>query len=270
MAFTFETQMNPEEFDTFVASHPLGNLLQQTNWAKIKNNWGHFFTGVKEDGNIVLTALVLRTKKMGMELWYIPRGPVTDYTRKDILDFYFSNLKKFAKPYKVICVKFDPLVIYDSFLLADHTESKTTKDDTTKLLESLGAKHLGYTFRIAQSTQPRTQAVYYYSDGWTERPSKTLKKYLQRCSNKGVTLEKGTPGQISVFADILAKTGERKGIHLRSEEYFRRMTEVYGENCAIFFSKLNQKEQLEKNLAEKKRIEDDLAENPRSEKKMEP
>ena len=59
MSYLFFKDINREEFDEFVKNHEYCNLLQSYNWAKVKSNWDHMYTGVYKDNVLVATGLVL-------------------------------------------------------------------------------------------------------------------------------------------------------------------------------------------------------------------
>ena len=63
MSYLFFKDINREEFDEFVKNHEYCNLLQSYNWAKVKSNWDHMYTGVYKDNVLVATGLVLIKKK---------------------------------------------------------------------------------------------------------------------------------------------------------------------------------------------------------------
>ena len=41
MKMEFVIGIDPNEHDAFVKQHSLSNLLQSSNWAKVKDNWDH-------------------------------------------------------------------------------------------------------------------------------------------------------------------------------------------------------------------------------------
>lgn len=59
MAFTFRSNLNTNEFDNFVKHSPLGNIMQESSWAKVKDDWTPLLCGVYEDNELVATALLL-------------------------------------------------------------------------------------------------------------------------------------------------------------------------------------------------------------------
>lgn len=271
MQYQFNVDTDIEQFDSFVQEHPLASILQGSKWSKVKDNWGHLFTSVQENGVIVASAMVLvKELPLGYRLYYIPRGPLMDYQNEELVSFYFQSLKAYGKKQKAICIKFDPLVIYDSFLLKEHTQTKTDEHPVCEYLKKIGAYHYGYNMDMYEVTQPRTQAVFYYHEGWREHPSTNLKKNLQRAKNKGVQIKQVKEEGLAIFADLLKKTGDRKGVALRNEAYFKKLLDTYQDDCAIFLTYINQKELLAQAKEELQRIQDDLIANPKSEKKMVP
>ena len=57
--YTFSTDIHREDYEAFVKGHEYCNLLQSYDWACIKQNWDHLYTGVYEEGKLVATGLVL-------------------------------------------------------------------------------------------------------------------------------------------------------------------------------------------------------------------
>ena len=39
--FTYKMNVDVQEWDLFLENHPQGNLLQSSDWAKIKDTWGN-------------------------------------------------------------------------------------------------------------------------------------------------------------------------------------------------------------------------------------
>ena len=95
MSYLFFKNINQEEFDEFVKNHEYCNLLQSYNWAKVKNNWDHMYTGVYRDNELVATGLVLiKRLPLSFCMYYLPRGPIMDYKDKELVQYYFDQLKK--------------------------------------------------------------------------------------------------------------------------------------------------------------------------------
>ena len=81
MQYQFIEQLDAQEHDAFVSSHELCNLLQSSKWGLVKENWKRSIVGVKEQGKLVASCMILiKPLPLGFSMFYIPRGPVLDYT----------------------------------------------------------------------------------------------------------------------------------------------------------------------------------------------
>ena len=67
--YRFKTDIPKEEYEQFVQSHQLCNLLQSYDWAKVKNNWDHVYAGVYDKNKLAATGLILNELPRGK-----PRG----------------------------------------------------------------------------------------------------------------------------------------------------------------------------------------------------
>lgn len=73
MSYLFFKDINREEFDEFVEKHEYCNLLQSYNWAKVKNNWDHLYTGVYKNNELVASGLVLiKRLPLSFCMYYYP------------------------------------------------------------------------------------------------------------------------------------------------------------------------------------------------------
>lgn len=57
--YTYQVGISAQEHDTFVKTSNQTNLLQSSNWAKIKDNWGNDRLGFYKDGKLLAVASVL-------------------------------------------------------------------------------------------------------------------------------------------------------------------------------------------------------------------
>ena len=94
----FLTNINDEKYTEFIKNHKHGNMMQAIEWSNIKNTWGALRVAVADENDNIVAAGQILTRQ---GLWYAPRGPILDYTNTDLLNFFLTNLKKFAKEIKV-------------------------------------------------------------------------------------------------------------------------------------------------------------------------
>ncbi len=255
MTYTFYKTCNIDEFDSFVIHSKQNTLFQCSLWADVKNNWDHLFTCVKENDEIVATAMVLiRKLPLGKTLFYIPRGPVMDYNNHDLVSFMLSHLKEEAKKQHAIVLRFDPSILSRIYSYRDRNEEHDFENnDVIEYLKSLGAKHKGFTTYIEESTQPRFNAEMDVTSDYRERLEHKTAKCIRAAVHKGIQVYEGKE-YIHDFSVAMHYTEVRKQIALRNEEYFENVMDVYGDKAICMVAKLNFPKQL-------KKLEDSIREN---------
>ena len=246
MAYTFYMNIPKDEMDEFVENHEQNSLFQCSKWADVKNNWEHFFTCVKDENEIVGTALVLkRNMPLGKSLFYIPRGPVMDYDNQDLVSFFIGNLVSLAKKHHAITLRFDPNVYSRKYAYETKEQDHPRMNEhVVSYLTSIGAKHNGYTINIEEATQPRFNAATHSND-YMSKLDKKVRQSIKTAEKKGAEFYEGHE-YIHEFALAMKYTEERKGVALRNESYFKRMADIYGDQCIIMVAKLNFDKQIKK------------------------
>jgi Uncharacterized protein involved in methicillin resistance len=247
MSYEFHLNTDPKTVDAFVTTHEQNTLFQCSPWAQIKNNWEHLFTSVTEDGRTVATALVLiRKMPLGTTLFYIPRGPVMNYSNESLVRFYLEQLTIAAKQKHAIALRFDPAVLSKKYPYKDReAEHECQNVPVIDLLKKCGAVHRGYTVRIEESTQPRFNAEMDVTDDYREHLEHKTAKCIRASEHKGIEVYEG-PEYIHDFGIAMHYTEVRKQVALRNEEYFDHMMKVYGDHAICMVTKLNFVKQLKK------------------------
>ncbi len=104
--YSYKVGISVEEHDNFIKKSHQTNLLQSANWAKIKDNWGNERLGFYKDDILVASASILiKSLPLGFTMLYIPRGPVMDYSDKELVTFVIQSLKKFGKTKRALFIK---------------------------------------------------------------------------------------------------------------------------------------------------------------------
>lgn len=243
--FHFETDINA--FDSFVINSTQNTLFQCSKWAQVKDNWEHAYVCAKNEGNIVATALLLiRHLPLNQTLFYIPRGPVMDYTNQELVKFMLENIKKYAKEKHAIAIRFDPSILIRKYPYELRKEEHAFQNrEIIDYLQSLNAKHLGFTTMIEESTQPRFNAEMDVASDYREKLNYKTRKCINAAIHKGIEVYEGKE-YLSDFSIAMHYTEVRKHIALRNEAYFKNMMDVYGDHAICMVAKLNFKKQLQK------------------------
>ncbi len=269
MGLRFIENLDEKRHDDFVKGHEYCNLLQSSNWGKVKDNWNHFLCGVENESTLVASSMVLQKPlPLGFCIFYIPRGPIMDYSDQELVSFYFQSLKKLAKKKHCLFITFDPAISCNIYTLDEVNENRF--DSVSSILSTLtscGAKFKGFTTSFDATIQPRYHAYVYQQDDFESSVTKSCRKGLNTVKKKNVRLEEHHEEGVHDFAKVMHCTEKRKGIHLRDEQYFSKIMHTYGDDAVIYLAKLNVKEKYDEILAKYEKNVKDLEECPENAKK---
>lgn len=269
-SYTFAVDIPREEYSEFVKNHEYCNLLQSYEWAKIKNNWGHLYTGIyNEKKELVAAGLVLiRALPMGFTMFYIPRGPIMDYKNEKLVQYYFKELTRIGKKRKCLFIKFDPAIHVNDYKTAEANANMYPEtEEYLSIFKKAGAQHHGFTMMIEETIQPRFQSNVYASDNIEEDLPKHTKRLIRDADRRNVRIEAGGIEFVDEFSRLVELTEERKQVALRNKDYFKLLMETYPEDGVIFLAKCNLKQLYDDAVKRKADIENQLQNTPENAKK---
>ncbi len=246
--YRFVEPVDKKEHDQFIRKHDLCNLLQTSDWAKVKDNWAHTIVGAKDDeGNLLASALVLiKQLPLHFTMMYIPRGPIMDYHDEALVSFFMKHLQRWAKKKHCLFIKMDPGIHYRDYLIEDKDEAQVYADMEEILanMKKAGAIHQGFSTYIKESIQPRYQANVYACDDFEVSLPRHTRRLIKDALKRNVEVVRVGNDRIDDFADVVALTEKRKHVSLRNREYFHQLMEIYGEDCYLFLAEVDVKAML--------------------------
>lgn len=260
--YTYKIGITAEEHDEFVKTSPQTNLLQSSDWAKIKDNWGNERLGIYQDHKLVAVASILiQPLPLGFTMLYIPRGPIMDYQNSELVAFMLQSIKTYAKSKRAVFAKFDPSLFLRKGLIGREVKDQEATLAIIQSLKECGVEWVGRTEDMGETIQPRFQANIYKEYFTEDQLSKSTKQAIRTARNKGVEVIFGGTELLDEFAALMKKTEARKGIHLRGRDYYEKLLTTYAGQSYITLSRINLaerlaslKEQLKKNQAEASRF----------------
>lgn len=281
--YKFKQNINKDEYNKFIKNYKYSSFMQETNWSLVKDNWDNILCGVYETDKLVAACSILIKKlAKGFKMFYIPRGYLIDFSNKDLLEFFTVNIKKLAKEHKAYLIKLDPnfCVSEKLFKNNDIKYSIYSKDYETKHknLLNLGYKHTGFVKDIHANLQPRFQMAVPLVD--TDNKFLTYDDLLKTFKSKfryyigefhkkrGVYFTYSHDKKdVAKFVELLKHTEQNKNIHLRNEQYFNKIIDVFKERAYILFGNVDLEKYLmflkenNGNQAEIDKVENLLKEN---------
>lgn len=260
--YKFVVGIDEKEHDNFVKGHELCNLLQSANWAKVKDNWDHEIVGVYDENNqLVASSLVLiKHLPFSLTMMYTPRGPIMDYQNKELVQFFMSELKKFAKKQHCLFIKMDPGIHYNDYPINEPNNNHYDVSVELDNLKAAGCIHQGYAETIAEVIQPRHQANVYYDENLLDNLPKHTKRLMKDAIKHNVEFKVVGKEGLKDFSDVVALTEERKQVNLRNAEYFEHLMDIYGDDCLLVLGEVDVKKSLDE-LYERKKANDEELKN---------
>ena len=278
--FTFKTENDLESFESFVLENG-GIYMQSAKWAKVKTAWGaRFYSGYDENGNRVLTALILERHIPACgKIWYCPAGAVCDYKNTELLSEFTVFIKGEMKKNSGMALFFDPCIE-----LRVNGEYREDGINAHKVLTSCG-----FALNTDASKCLYKAPVQLITKLKDENGEQISKEKMLKSFEKGVRysvrigeqrglheeiftindIEKN-PEIMEDFLHVMRDTSERNDFVERGGEYCRHLMEVFGKDnmdiMLVYYdrnkdtelqnARLKRKEELEASLetAPQKRI----------------
>lgn len=255
----FLTDINNEKYTEFIKSHKHGNMMQAIEWSAIKNTWGAVRVAVSDDEDNIIAAAQVLTRK---GLWYVPRGPILDYNNKELLGFFLTNLKKFAKTKQAKLVKLDiPIAVKDEKLANfKDVDVDRSNDELIKTFKSYGYNHKGFSLDMSSTIQPRFNTVTKLKQPVPDLFSKDTRRLIRDADKKFVEVRRCGKENLDDFLFALACTEKRKNISLRGREYFENLLDTFGDNALLYISYINVEKALKECHNRKENLEKEIEE----------
>ena len=255
----FLTDINNEKYTEFIKSHKHGNMMQAIEWSSIKNTWGAVRVAVSDDEDNIIAAAQVLTRK---GLWYVPRGPILDYNNKELLGFFLTNLKKFAKTKQAKLVKLDiPIAVKDEKLANfKDVDVDRSNDELIKTFKSYGYNHKGFSLNMSSTIQPRFNTVTKLEKPVPDLFSKDTRRLIRDADKKFVEVRRCGKENLDDFLFALACTEKRKNISLRGREYFENLLDTFGDNALLYISYINVEKALKECHNRKENLEKEIEE----------
>jgi lipid II:glycine glycyltransferase (peptidoglycan interpeptide bridge formation enzyme) len=214
------------EWDAFVASHPHGSILQTTNWARLKSNFGWQSNRVwlKQDGRLVAGAQVLvRSAALGlMKVAYVPHGPLVDWSDEEQVNVTLNQIDFAAYKLGAGMLKMEPQ-LWRSEMPPEQWEALCKREECLPNSDTIQPPRT-----ILIDLRPSEEEIL------AAMKSKT--RYNIRLSEKkGVTVRQGTAEDIPIFNRLMLTTGQRNEFGVHEPLYYKTAYDLFGGKEATMF-----------------------------------
>ena len=216
------------EWDAFVAAHPHGSLLQMTNWARLKSQFGWRSQRVwlKRDGRLMAGAQILfRSAAMGLiRIAYVPHGPLVDWHDEEQVSVLFNQIDHVVYEQRTGMIKIEPLLWQNEMSPADW--------------ETL-CKRQGCLPNTDTIQPPQTIVVDLQSseEEILSRMKQKTRYNIRLSARKGVTVRRGSADDIPIFNHLTRITSLRNSFGVHEPAYYQMVYELFApENAALLIA----------------------------------
>ena len=235
-------ELTKDEFNKFSKKHEQESFFQTIETADLRKSYGSkiHYLGVKKGKEIIAAGMFSETPCMfGKNRFHSPQGFIADYNDLELLKFFTSNIKKYAKKCNAMFIKIEPNIIYQLHK-ADGSlyEDAVPNDLAINNLKKLGYKHFGFTkeYRFTQSRWNYRLVLDKPYEELRKEFSKSTRKNIDAMYDKGVKIRRGNEKDIEAMTYLLQSTAERKHFRYRDLEYYKRMYKYFGDLMQIYIA----------------------------------
>lgn len=232
------SDIDQNNWNEYVSNLPGKHILQSWEWgaAKRMNAW-HPLHQVwhGSDDQVVAAALILMrgVSMSGVNLpfrvMYIPRGPLLrDWYDSELRGRVLSDIKSLGKQHKAIFIKMDPEVEYgrgvpgeEGYSINPNTPSLINDLEKAEWLSSADQVQFKNTMTIDLSPSPEEMLA---------RMKQKTRYNIRLASRRGVSVRKGTVGDLKLLYQMYAETSLRDGFTIRDENYYLSLWQQFIES----------------------------------------
>ncbi len=230
----FITKIEEKEYENFVSKNKKSHFMQSYYWGEVMKykNFIPHYVGIKEDGILVATALLLEKKMFkSLSYFYCPRGYIMDYSNYNLLEKFTAELIKYAKQKHAIYIKIDPDIKRHNLDVDGNVDDSYNNYALMRELSKLGYKHKGFNTEFVNE-QPRFTFRLNLEDEFENiyaRMHATTRKILNKKNQYDLITYVGTVKDIPDFYITMEETAEREGLACNPIKYYKEFYQILNE-----------------------------------------
>ena len=225
-----------EDFRKYAEKSPYKSFTQTPEIAKLrsKNGWTPYYFGVEDSGKLKAGAMIVaKPTFLGKSTYYCPGGPLLDYEDIKLTNFFFKNLKKYAKSHNGYVLHIDPY-----YELVERTRDGEVKDGGFNHKQAIkNLKNNG--FKSIKSSMPKYLFVLELKGRAEEQLLTSMKRntrnHIRKAEKMGVKVRELKREELNVFKRITESTSSRRHFQDRPLEYYENMYDLFHNKGEIQF-----------------------------------
>lgn len=220
---------NAAQLDSFAEHHKNGHFLQTSLWGRVKDDWKWFGIICRNDNDEItgtLAVLLRKISKLPYHMMYAPRGPVCDFDDKETFEALVCAAKNEGKKYNAYELKIDKDVPADNEIYKEIAVSQGFKlKGKTINFEDFQCRCV---IRIHINGRNCDEIfASFHSDH---------RRKIRIALKNNVEIKIHSSEKAGEFYSLMKETCERDGFELRSEEYFAKILDVFGDKARLYMA----------------------------------
>jgi len=222
-----------EKYEEFIKKQELCDFQQSTKWAKVKEYWENEIIIIQDSNKNIIATMSILIRKIPLfgNLMYVPRGPIGQINKEEVLKEITEKLIKIAKKYKAFVVIIEPNV-------------KIEDEEFKKLAKKLGYKINSKAIKFEQEIQARhnfrLNLENKTEDEVFQKFSSKTRYNIRLAIRRGVKIEKKNENGIDEFYKLMQETGKRDNFRTRPKEYFKTILKEFPKETKIYIAYYNE------------------------------
>lgn len=254
--------LTEEEFREFASTHSLKTFLQTPEIGKLRksNGWNTSYVGVKEKNKIIAACMLLSlTGFKGKLEFYSPRGPLLDYKKKDLIEYFFRKLKEYINDHNGYILRIDPYIVkqqrdINGNIVEDGENNFCIIEQLKKLGFIEKPDHEQVKWMFVLDTKDKT------ADDIMKEMRPNTRNYIRKGLKFGITLRDLSYDELQEFKKITDDTSKRIGFLDKPLSYYQDMYQLLHDKKEIRYviAELNLDDYISKLQDEIKHINEGL------------
>lgn len=233
----FVTNVDKNKFDTFAISSSLNHYSKTSlfiDFKKPEYQKGELLGVEDDEGNLIASAVMLhkKCKIPHMQYSYIQYGFNLDIEDKELISFFSSHLKDYAKSKGSAFLRMD----FNVTRLEHEKDGKIKENGfnheyVTELLKENGFTHLGYNYGYSGNWMSRFTYRLNLDRPWNEikKGIKRYNIYLNKNEQRAVRVHEASINELDVLVDSQKELSEKLGFKPKDQDYFKKLWDIYGD-----------------------------------------
>lgn len=213
-----------------MAESSLGSFMQSPAWALVKPAWqSHVLLSTAQNGAVAGGMQVLCLPRPGQPaLLYAPRGPVCNFSQKEVLCELIQGAAALGKLYGPCVFQADPLVeASDKAAIAALQEAGLSFTPASGPKENIQPR-FNYQLSLLGETEESLLANF---------GSNTRRK-IHKAQRDGLECKPADKAELEAFYPLFLQTGERQGFSVRPKAYLKQLLFAFGEDARLYLCRL--------------------------------